>query len=547
MSAPISESAVGGALPGGAEGRAVSASVIDWPLQPVGTGGLALRALTWARTNRRDLLGLAAAVVPLTIVHAWGMAQFPAFFDDEGAYVSQAYAVDRLHALAPYTYWYDHPPLGWIQLGAWAKLVPVFTSSSFAVGAARTFVLLMFVVSAGLLYGVGRHMLLGPGLSCVAVALFGLSPLALDFQRMVLLDNIAMPWLLAAFLLALTPKGRMVAYAASGVCFAMAVLTKETFLLFLPALAYAVWTRCARATRRFAVAVFGTLLACVAGFYPLFALLRGELFPGEHHTSLLSGIRFQLTRRGSGSIVTAHSATRSLVDGWLHLDPVMVACIVALIPVLVAVRNLRWIGLALGVPVVMALRPGSYVPAMFVLGLLPFAALGLAAVAGEAGTASRAEGRRRAFAAAFAAVAVLVLAVPAGAAAQEWIREDVSMLRTNDTSADERAVEWLTAHASRSSRILVDATVWTDLVDRGFDRHRIVWFYKLDLDPSVEMPWWRFDYVVRSNLLAGNLDWLPRSRAVYDHSKVVAAFTTTHERIEIRRVVGRGTRARASG
>ena len=79
-------------------------------------------------------------------------------------------------------------------------------------------------------------------------------------------------------------------------------------------------------------------------------------------------------------------------------------------------------------------------------------------------------------------------------------------MRTNDTSGDQRAVEWLSTHAPRTSRVLVDATVWTDLVDRGFDRSHIVWFYKLDLDPAVFTPWWRFDYVVRSNLMAGNLD-----------------------------------------
>jgi hypothetical protein len=31
----------------------------------------------------------------------------------------------------------------------------------------------------------------------------------------------------------------------------------------------------------------------------------------------------------------------------------------------------------------------------------------------------------------------------------------------------------------------------------------VVWFYKLDLDPTMAMPWWRFDYVVRSNVFAG--------------------------------------------
>jgi hypothetical protein len=218
----------------------------------------------------------------------------------------------------------------------------------------------------------------------------------------------------------------------------------------------------------------------------------------------------------------------------------MVVSSFALGPILLAVRRLRWLGVALAVPVLMALRPGSYVPAMYMLGLLPFVALGLTAVAGWAAAGSRDEARRPILRVALAAAVVLLLAVPSGVAVPLWIKQDASMLRTNDASAEEHAVAWLATHANRNDHILVDATTWTDLVDRGFDRRRIVWFYKLDLDPSVEIPWWRFDYVVRSNLLAGNLNWLPRSRAVYDHSRIVAVFTTPHERIEIRRVVKSG-------
>jgi hypothetical protein len=518
---------------------AATASVIDWPLEPVARRRFGRRVLVRARASQRDLIALAGTVVPLTVLHAWGMTRFPAFFDDEGAYVSQAFAVDKLHALAPYTYWYDHPPLGWILLGAWAKLVPVFTSSSFAVGASRTFALLLFAISAGLLYGIARRLALGPGLSALAVALFGLSPLALDYQRMVLLDNMAVPWLLAAFFLALSPRRRMAAYASSAVSFALAILTKETFLLFLPALALAVWSTCARSTRRFAIAVFATLLVCVAGFYPLFALLRGELLEGKHHTSLMYGIHFQLTRRGGGSILSAHSPTRDLIGTWLKLDPVLLTVAVVLIPILLAIRRVRWVGVALVVPVLMALRPGSYVPTMYVVGLLPFAALGLAAAAAEAVAASRTATSPKLLRAAFATAAVLLVAVPAGVAAPLWIKKDVSMVHTNDASADEKAVAWLNAHAPHNSRILVDATVWTDLVDRRFDRKRVVWFYKLDLDPAYRMPWWRFDYVVRSDLLAGNLNWLPRSRAVFEHSRLVAAFTTPDGRIEVRRVAAR--------
>jgi hypothetical protein len=45
----------------------------------------------------------------------------PQRVDDEGTYVAQAYAVSRLGDLSHYTYWYDHPPLGWIQIAVWGK------------------------------------------------------------------------------------------------------------------------------------------------------------------------------------------------------------------------------------------------------------------------------------------------------------------------------------------------------------------------------------------------------------------------------------------
>ena len=493
----------------------------------------------WIVARKLDLVVLAAVVTPVAIAHAWGMTRYPAFFDDEGTYVSQAYAVDNLHVLAPYAYWYDHPPLGWLLLGAWAKLFPVFSATLFAIAAARMLILLLLIVSSGLVYGIARRLGVRRSLSGFATLLFGLSPLAIHYQRMVLLDNIAVAWLLAAFFLALTPRRRLAAYAGSALCLAAAVLTKETFLLFLPAIAYMIWTTCPATTRRFAVAVFGALFFCTAGFYPLFAALRGELLRGVHHTSLMDGIRFQLERRGGGSILAAGSGTQSLADTWLDLDPILLGFSIPLIPVLLAVRRLRPVGIALAVPVAMALRPGSYIPAMYVVGLLPFAAIAVPAVSEEAVRWSRRDHQRFAAAGkiAGALAAVALVAAPAAIAAPLWMKRDGQMFSTNDVSADERAVDWLAAHVSPDSTLLVDNTIWTDLVQRGFERHRTVWFYKLDLDPAVRMPWWRFDYVVRSNIFAGNLYWLPQSRLVFDHSEPVAVFTTKHERVEIRRVV----------
>jgi 4-amino-4-deoxy-L-arabinose transferase-like glycosyltransferase len=130
-----------------------------------------------------------------------------------------------------------------------------------------------------LLYLVALRLALRRVFAVFAVLLFGLSPLALHYQRMVLLDNIAVGWLLAAFALALTPARRPSAYAFAGVCFGGAVLTKETFLLFLPALVLAIWQSSHGQTRRLSLGVFAGLFVLIAGLYPLFATLRGGAVP----------------------------------------------------------------------------------------------------------------------------------------------------------------------------------------------------------------------------------------------------------------------------
>ena len=56
----------------------------------------------------------------------WGFGRAPQRVDDEGTYTAQAYAVEHFGELAHYTYWYDHPPLGWLQIAAWTSLTDAF-------------------------------------------------------------------------------------------------------------------------------------------------------------------------------------------------------------------------------------------------------------------------------------------------------------------------------------------------------------------------------------------------------------------------------------
>jgi hypothetical protein len=62
-------------------------------------------------------------------------------------------------------------------------------------------------------------------------------------------------------------------------------------------------------------------------------------------------------------------------------------------------------------------------------------------------------------------------------------------------------------------------------------------FWKFDRDPKVRLRWSQFNYFVRSSALAGNLEWVPKTRQVLEHSRTVVIFQNHAERIEIRRVI----------
>jgi hypothetical protein len=504
----------------------------------------------WVRRHRVSLVLLTCLLAVVGVVHGVGMTRMPLPVDDEGTYMAQAWAVQVRHALTPYTYWYDHPPLGWIQLAGWTWVTHGFSGATLAIAAGRRIMLVYALADAALLYLIARRLRLSRAWSSVAVLAFGLSPLAVDYQRMVYLDNLAMPWLLGAFALALTPRRRLWTFGASGACFAVAVLSKETMLLFAPALVYQVWQRAHRSTRAFCVTATASVFALLVAMYPLLALLKGELVPGSGHVSLASALAFQLGgRQGTGNPLNATSQAHSLVAGWLHLDPWLLAAGALCLPVGAVMRRYRPIALAQGIALLDVLH-GGYLPVPYVICLLPFSAL---LVAATGSTLLNLSGWRTALRVRSAVMAGLVL-VAFGtllfAVAPSW-RSGLGTQMTMDQMAPTAQAEaWVEHHVPRSDRLLTDDTVWVDLVDHGFDRpFGVVWFYKLgyvnNLDPSVARTlgggWRDFQYVivtpsVRAALAGSGASGLPEVEQAVKHSLPAATFGSGVDEIVVRRI-----------
>jgi hypothetical protein len=185
---------------------------------------------------------LAILLVIVGLATAWNLEGFPGRVDDdEGTYVSQAWAIIYTHTLTHYSYWYDHPPLGWIQIAAFAWITDGFNRVADAVYVGREFMWLLALVGCVLVYALCRRLGLRQATSAVAVLLFGLSPIAQYFHRMVSLDNIETIWVLAALVAATSGKTGWGPALRTGICTACAVLSKETAIIFLPVIVWVLW------------------------------------------------------------------------------------------------------------------------------------------------------------------------------------------------------------------------------------------------------------------------------------------------------------------
>ncbi|MEV7062475.1 phospholipid carrier-dependent glycosyltransferase [Streptomyces collinus] len=506
------------------------------------------------RSSRSDLILCGVLLAAILVVQGWNIADYPALSDDEGTYLAQAWSVQQGNGLAHYTYWYDHPPLGWIQIAVLTWIPALISPESMTVGTMRAAMLVISGISAVLVYVLGRRLALPRWAAALGMVFFGLSPLSVVLQREIFLDNLAVMWTLLAFTLAASPSRHLWHHFGAGVAAATAVLTKETMLVVLPALFLTMWRHSHRDTRKFAITGAVTACALIGFSYPLFALLKGELLPGAGHVSLWDGVKYQMTRPGSGFILDQGSGSWGVLQSWLYYDKVLPlgGLAGALLLLLtwrwsVTARALAGPALAVAIFAALALRPNGYLPAMYVIQALPFLALvlagGTASVAHAVLSRWRSEAEKRYVSVSrYALAAVLTLA--AGAyVVPRWYDGAHTAVTTDANAPYKAASKWLATEVEdpERTRVLVDDALWLDLVHQGYRPGLgVIWFYKADLDPAVTktMPrgWKDLDYVVASPTVRRDAADLPNVKAAMEHSDPVATFGTGEDRIEIRQI-----------
>ena len=128
--------------------------------QPFADDGLTVKVAIPSTTNplfKWETLLIIAVLLIAGLAHGINMFHFPYFENDEGTYMSQAWSVIYEGRLAPYTYWYDHAPVGWLQIAIWAILTGSFHTFGPIINSGRVLMLLIQLGSTLMLYYIARN------------------------------------------------------------------------------------------------------------------------------------------------------------------------------------------------------------------------------------------------------------------------------------------------------------------------------------------------------------------------------------------------------
>jgi 4-amino-4-deoxy-L-arabinose transferase-like glycosyltransferase len=480
------------------------------------------------------------ALALVAAVHGFNMFNYPIYGQNEGTLMANAWAI--LHGkLEPYTYTYDQPPLGWLQLAAWLSMSGGFFAFGNAINSGRVFMLVLSLASTLLVMLITRRLSGSRSAGLIAMLLYGLSPLSIVFQRQVLLENIGTFWLLLALYFLVTGNSRQRALLFAALALGIAILTKLAFVVFLPVMVYIAWLHSTKFQRKFATVLFLYVILSLISFYALLAALKGELFPMgwlplDHHAhpSLISSLLLQVMQASNGN-----TFTQSL-HGWMNIDQpfILVGSGAVAVNLLLGCwkrLRLQWMPALLALSFSLFLLRGSLVYPFFIIPLLPLIAMNIALAINTLLRLVTAHvgvdlGR-----------AVVIFAL-IGALIPFNIQMANASFILQPTTVQNHAMLWVRDNVPHSAVVITDSTFYTDLHEQGgegvgdgavFSNVYIYW--NVARDPAIYSDvlhdnWNAIDYLVVDSQMLHDIQSNDRSMLLLNrtlhHSMLIATFHT---------------------
>ncbi len=510
--------------------------------------------------GRSGQIALTVALVTGLLTHGYHLFKYPLYSTDEGIYMERVWAIIREDRLSPQSYYYDHAPGGWIFIALWVVLLPGHLETfGNPVSSGRVLALLLHLASVYFLFQIARRLSGGLIAPIVATFFFNFSPLAIYYQRMILLDNIMVFWVLLSIHLLLRDHRRVFTGLWSGLAFGIGVITKENAIFFAPTVFYLLNRRVRDdANRDFAIWFWlfgaGTLVLV----YFLYAALKGEFLPPhlsfdlahppQGHVSLLYELWYQL-HRNQGTLF-AHGSF--LHVQWLPKDPFLLG--VGTVAMLVCLTsgwrerkqnpNLLVAG-TLAFEIAFYLARGSVILDFYVIPLIPMYALCIGLVAERMANRLQ-ESTARIAVPATAVLVVLLLALPS----VHGRLQPADQYYVPLTYLQQEQIQWIRAHIPPTDKIITDEDIWVSLHDIRPYYPYAQSHWNAVSDPPVQNMFgggnWRdINYIVLSNdmkraMISNNVggreNWI--LNALDNHSVVVWQASRGNLRLAIYQVQG---------
>lgn len=474
------------------------------------------------------------------IAHAFNMFNFPHYQLDEGTYMSAAWAIIHNGQLWPYSYGYGHPPFAWIQIAGWVELIGGFFKFGDAVNTGRVLMLFYAVASALLVYLIIRRLVSSRSAGLLAMAMFTFSPLAVTYQREVLLDNVGTFWLLLSLYLMVVGNSRLKFLVGSAICLGLSFLSKEIFVLFIPVMIYGVWLHSTQFQRKFALVAFIYSSVAVCSAFVLLAVLKGELLPTgwlpwdtHKHLSMFSTYLGQVQRG------TTQGSFAGQWNGWTGLDTVlMYSSIGAVVFNLIAGWwNRKQLFIALiAISFWILLIRGGVVLSFYIIPMIPLAAINAAfalnTIFGWLGKVARFDLLR----------VGLLLCVFAAVLPYDFVNSNGAFTQ-NSTASQVEAIAWVRSHVPHNAFIVINDWMFVDLRQAGGGAGTTATYpfanvyFNIDSDPTIggkggllDDNYDRIDYVIEDSEMAGDLrstpGQFPLILTAIHHSVPVAYFVS---------------------
>lgn len=445
------------------------------------------RLWTWETLLLLLLLFFAA------ITHGWNMFHFPYYENDEGVYISQAWSLVTQGKMAPYTYWYDHAPGGWILIALWSLVSGGFFTFGFSINNGRVLMLILHVLSCFFLFKIGKRLFTSVIPGIIAILFFSLSPLGVYFQRRVLLDNIMIFWILLSLFCLTFPKIKLRHIVISAMGFGIGILSKENAIFFFPGFIALLLVRLHKTHRNFALGLWFAIVGFVVSLYFLYAFVKDELFPSgtllggtQQHVSLLGSLEQQY-KRGDGApfLDIAHNIFWHNFFYWLQTDKLLIIAgmVATVLCLLFGLKNkyllcISFLSLAFWV----FLIRGGVVIEFYIVPLIPILGLCIGAAVWQLFTLFH---KQKVYKLGAGLCLLMILAVYGLNKGQA---RGLNLYTSDQTKPQIQAIAWIKKNLSPKSFLVIDNYGYVDLHDKSRNKTDFgyaEWYWKVDKDPAI--------------------------------------------------------------